>query len=87
MNRPKTIENNKIGELCTHLGLLISLENKTNLSSKYHGNQPAPSIGNYVNKSAPKSGDMREWGSINQMSNWTHMVWFNRPYILIGKST
>ena len=46
---PKVFENGKRGELCTHLGLLISLENKTNLSSKYHGNQPAPSIGNYVN--------------------------------------
>ncbi|KAJ0851995.1 hypothetical protein HanRHA438_Chr14g0633111 [Helianthus annuus] len=34
---PKVFENNKRGELCTHLGLLISLENKTNLTSKYHG--------------------------------------------------
>ena len=86
MFHPKTFENSKRGDYvltwdCKYpwLSVLTKLGKSRN--------QVAPSMDHYVKQSDPKSEDRIEWSSINQMSIATHMAWFNRPNILIWKST
>ena len=81
MYHPKIFENVKEGtmyllEIASILDLMIK-QCSDNQGIKWH-----LVWNHYVSKSGPKSGDQIKWGLVNQMSVGTHMIWFDKAYIL-----